>query len=310
MELNNLLEKALFYASKGLYVFPCREKYEGKYYSKKYKAMVDAEPKQPRISGGLKSASNDEKEIISWWSKKGWENSAIGVNCGKSKLFTIDIDMHSGNGFEKFMSLGIADKGAYHTITANGGLHITYYDPSGIGKTHTREKLSIDTRGIGGYIILPPSYVLDQKTGEKKYYTLVEGEWKDFPIEVTQETVDKINTLFDLNNKTNKGNLKEYIVTKADSKRAEKAVNSLSMEYLENYQDWVNVGMSLRELGDDGFEIWSSWTEKYFKEKPDSKRIGTLEYKWKSFFENSKNSKIGLGSLFFWAKESIRGQKG
>lgn len=309
MELNNLLEKALFYASKGLYIFPCREKYEGKYYSKKYKTMVDAEPKQPRISGGLKSASNDENVIVSWWSKKGWENSAIGVNCGKSKLFTIDIDMHSGNGFEKFMSLGIADKGAYHTITANGGLHITYYDPSGIGKTHTREKLSIDTRGIGGYIILPPSYVLDQKTGEKKYYTLVEGEWKDFPIEVTQETVDKINALFELNKKTARGSDKEYTVTKADSKRAEKAVNNLSSDFLENYQDWVNVGMSLRELGDDGFEIWSRWTEKYFKEKPDSKRIGTLEYKWKSFFENSNNSKIGLGSLFFWAKESSRGSK-
>lgn len=303
MELNNLLEKALFYASKGLYVFPCREKYEGKYFSNKYKTMVDADPKQPRISGGLKSSSNKEEVIISWWSKRGWENSAIGVNCGMSKLFTIDIDMHSGNGFEKFMELGIADNGAYHTITANGGIHITYHDPNGIGKTRTREKLSIDTRGIGGYIIMPPSYILDKKTNDKKYYKLVEKEWDDFPVEITQEIIDKINAFFDLNKENKSFNKKKYVSTKNDFKRVEKAVNDLPKDFLDNYQDWVNVGMSLRELGDDGFKIWSNWTEKYFMEKPESKRVGTLEYKWKSFFENSNNSKIGLGSLFYWVKD-------
>lgn len=302
---NYLLEKALFYASKGLYVFPCREKYEGKYFSKKYNTEVEAKSKQPRMGNGLKDASRDENQITSWWTRRGWEYSAIGVNCGMSKLFAIDIDMHENNGFEKYMNLGISDQGAYHTLTANGGLHIIYSDPSGIGKTHARDKIGIDTRGIGGYIIMPPSFILSD-TGEKKEYRLVEGEWKDFPVPVEKETIDKLNKLFSLNDNKSKPR-KEYIVTKKDSIRAKKAVQSLSYEYLEDYQLWVNVGMSLRDLSEDGFNIWREWTEKYFKDKPESKRIGTLEYKWKSFFENSNNSKIGLGSLFYWSKECRNG---
>jgi hypothetical protein len=301
------LNKALFYASKGLYVFPCREKYEGTYFSKRLNAKVNADPKMPRTPYGLKDATTDRQQIISWWSKKGWENSAIGVNCGASKLFVIDIDTHGKNGFDQYMKLGISDEGAYHSITANGGLHIIYSDPNGIGTTHTRELLGIDTRGVGGYIVMPPSFILDEQ-GNKKFYKLVEKDWTGFPIEISKSDLSKIHELFKINTERSDTNCKQYQVSGKDVPRVRRALSKLDFRYADDYQSWINVGMSLRELGNSGFLLWKEWTEnKYFKVKPDSKRIGTLEYKWKSITEDKSNNRIRLGSLFFWAKETKNG---
>ena len=93
---NELLEAALEYASKGMYVFPCREKDGQKYYDHKHDQWVIPPAKSPYGgSGGLHNASIDSIQIKEWWNK--YPNAAVGVNCGKSNLFVIDIVSGGGN---------------------------------------------------------------------------------------------------------------------------------------------------------------------------------------------------------------------
>jgi hypothetical protein len=292
---NILLQSALNYANMGFYVFPCREKYEGKYYHKKKKRYEEALEKQPRIAGGFRNSSNDKEQIKRWWAVRGWENSCIGIDCGKSGIFVIDIDMHSANGLDNFSKLNISDEKAWHVSTANKGLHLIYSDPNGIGKTSTKEKTGIDSRGAGGYVIAPPSFILS-RDGSKKFYKAIE-EWNGKPQEITLDNIKELGLL----REKNKEPKDVKIIQEKEVIKATKALQRLPFSFLENYQDWVNVGLALRELGDDGYNLWEQWTSKYFAEKPESKRIDTLRYKWDGFFATNNSSRIGLGSLYFWA---------
>lgn len=150
----DLLNEALEYAKKGWYVFPCREKIGSPY--NKNGEIVTPREKTPYIGGGLDSASKDEAQIRAWWTK--FPNAMIGVNCGKSGIFVVDIDKKQVNGLDTFMEWHINDAGALHSWTPSGGMHIVF---TGSGKSSTNAKTGIDTRGEGGYIIAPPSQIYE-----------------------------------------------------------------------------------------------------------------------------------------------------
>lgn len=150
----DLLNEALKYAKKGWYVFPVREKI-GTPYTKNGEVFTPRE-KTPYITGGLNSASIDEEQIRAWWNR--FPYAMIGVNCGKSGLFVVDIDKKNVNGLDTFMEWHINDTGALHSFTPSGGMHIVF---TGEGKSSTNAKTGIDTRGEGGYFIAPPSEVLE-----------------------------------------------------------------------------------------------------------------------------------------------------
>lgn len=83
-----ILEKALAYAAKGYYVFPCRPK-----------------GKAPLTPHGHKDATIDENIIRKWWSK--WPDANIGIALKPSGLMVVDIDRHPGkpNGGKTFKKL-------------------------------------------------------------------------------------------------------------------------------------------------------------------------------------------------------------
>lgn len=60
------------------------------------------------------------------------------------------------------------------------------------------------------------------------------------------------------------------------------------------YDQWLKVGMALRELGDVGFKMWDQWSHRGAKYKP-----GETRTKWAGF----KPEGVGLGSVFFVAEE-------
>lgn len=158
--MSNLLQAALDYADKGWYVFPCREKL-GTPYEKDGEIITPTE-KSPYIAGGLHSASRDAEQIKEWWTV--YPNALIGVNTGKSGLFVVDIDRKNVNGFETFSTWEVNDSKGFHSRTPSGGMHIIF---TGVGKSSTNVKTGIDTRGDGGYIIVPPSKILEGKvTGD------------------------------------------------------------------------------------------------------------------------------------------------
>lgn len=172
-----MVDYALKYAKRGWYVFPVREKPGNPYTDKNGNKAISLE-KTPYVAKGLLAATLDVDQIREWW--RTWPQAMIGINCGLSGLFVVDLDVKTVDGKTNFFNLGINTGGALNSITPSGGLHIIF---TGQGKTTTNSKTGIDTRGEGGYFIVPPSEVVVGKFVGK--YTPVDS-WNRVPATIPQ----------------------------------------------------------------------------------------------------------------------------
>jgi ribosomal protein L29 len=88
-------------------------------------------------------------------------------------------------------------------------------------------------------------------------------------------------------------------VVQVDSSEVDALLGLLSHERLDSYPDWINVGMTVKNIDDSerGLEAWKrvSSTSAKFKE-------GECENKWTSFRRQTDKS-LGIGSLHVWAKQ-------
>ena len=74
-------------------------------------------------------------------------------------------------------------------------------------------------------------------------------------------------------------------------------VNMISLEKIDNYQNWIDIGICLKNLDNDYLTIWNDWSK-----KSDKYKDGECFKKWKTF--NKQNGKqLKIGSLIKWAKE-------
>lgn len=134
-----LCESALQLSKLGWYVFPC----------------VPGE-KRPLTKNGFKDSTRDPGTIRAWWQKHPLAN--IGVDCGRSKLAVVDLDVKNGaDGPGEWDNLGIDDSQALEQQTPSGGIHKIWRTDDGIKSTASKIAPGIDTRGEGGYIVVAPS---------------------------------------------------------------------------------------------------------------------------------------------------------
>ena len=163
-----MLEHALAYARRGWSVIPCWERnetdaefqarvahmsIEKRHRAKKYKG------KSPHTSHGLKDASKDEAQIKEWW--KRWPNAAIGVPTGQAiDAFVLDVDLPDG---PESLSRLESEHGllppTLEQRTGSGGRQLFFKCPADqeIRNSAGKLGLDLDTRGEGGYVIVPPS---------------------------------------------------------------------------------------------------------------------------------------------------------
>jgi hypothetical protein len=99
--------------------------------------------------------------IRDWWTR--WPAASIGIATEPSGLAVVDVDAKSG-GEESLEDL-ITEHGplddTMHVLTGGGGSHF-FYRASSVGVRSRSNALGraypgIDTRGIGGYVVAPPS---------------------------------------------------------------------------------------------------------------------------------------------------------
>lgn len=180
--MTDMLKEALDYAKRGWYVFPCREK-PGESFIRDGETITPQE-KTPYTSQGLNDATLDEEQITLWWKK--YPDALIGVNAGKSGLFVLDIDKKHINGLDTFTEWHINDTAGLHSFTPSGGIHIVF---TGTGKSTTNGKTGIDTRGEGGYFIVPPSKILvGENVGEYKAF----DDWGRTPGTIPDGLLSKV----------------------------------------------------------------------------------------------------------------------
>ena len=105
-----------------------------------------------------------------------------------SDLFVVDLDAKPDrNGLAAWKRLKIDDR-APEARTPSGGVH-RYYRFAGLGLRNTQSKIGpgIDTRGEGGYVVLPPS-----RNGDGRAYQWTNGQdWRD-RVEVPPELLAKL----------------------------------------------------------------------------------------------------------------------
>lgn len=154
--MSSLARSAAWYGRHGWRVFPC---IPGR--------------KEPAIKSWPKLATTDLKQIEAWWRLR--PNSNVGCACGPGAgLFVIDIDRHGVDGEAAFAELEAELGELPRTLeqrTGSGGRQLFFAYPldrvlrnkggSAHRPTHGgnefRLPAGVDTRGDGGFVVVPPS---------------------------------------------------------------------------------------------------------------------------------------------------------
>lgn len=278
------LSDALAYARLGWHVFPCR-----------------AEDKAPLVSGGFHSASTSPEFIEDCWTR--FPDAAIGVACGASKLFIIDLDVNHHVGQDGLMAWRVlcgergldSDGFTLAARTSRGGRHIVFRRPD-VDKITTTNNIipssGIDVRGDGGYFIapsaceperfwdlgdpfedapdIPPAWLVGMVSGSSVRCGNPDGGLYNREMRLSQDEVDRIR-------------------------------EALSFISCEDHDEWLRVGMALRSTGarNQALTLWAEWSQSSpkFDEKAMIKR-------WHSFREfRHDGSEIKIATLFAMARD-------
>jgi Bifunctional DNA primase/polymerase, N-terminal len=143
-------------------------------------AVAGKRPLSPR---GFYNATTDMEQILRWWRQ--WPDANIGIPTGeRTGLAVLDVDPRHG-GIHSLEQLQRQHGRLPVTRTAQtggGGLHYWYAYPQGGDRTIKNATnlgglSGIDLRGIGGYIVAPPS----QHESGRGYFWLREEPLAPFP---------------------------------------------------------------------------------------------------------------------------------
>ena len=249
------LEQILAHARAGRPVFPCKK------------------DKSPYTKSGFKDATTDENKIRAWWGT--WPDALIGMPTGEaSGIDVLDIDAKKGkSGYEHVPDWDKLSPVIARTV--NGGAHL-YFKASGVKCTSDQVARGVDTRGDGGYVIIPPSPGYAWKNGSD--LTTV----PPFPDAYRLPTVKSEASVT--------GDVPPHILASflADNPNADLG-----------WDDWNNRGMAIwhetkgSEQGRAMFHAWSSKSRKYDSD--------TTNKRWDHWGKSPPNGAVGAGTIIFHA---------
>lgn len=152
-------DAAMALASAGVPVFPC----------------VPLQ-KNPLTEHGFHDASTNASVVAEWWRR--WPHANVAMPTGfDSGVDVVDIDVHaSGSGFDALQqarSAGLLGTPAWVVSTPSGGMHACFLRTGSVEQRSWQVPgRHVDFRGDGGYVVLPPSTVV-QPDGEARPYRVV-----------------------------------------------------------------------------------------------------------------------------------------
>lgn len=137
--MSHLLGAACWAADRGWLVFPLAGKV-------------------PRTGRGVLDATRDYAQLDGWWGR--WPGAGIGLACGPSSgVWVLDVDGPTGR--ESLAALEATHGPLPPTVRAltPRGAHHYFRWVSGVRNSASSDRLGagLDTRGAGGYVVMPPS---------------------------------------------------------------------------------------------------------------------------------------------------------
>lgn len=206
-------QAALQYVRRGWPVFPCHER------DKPWKNAAGKEglnrAKAPYIGNGLKDATRDEQRVKDWWRRN--PEAMVGVPLGVNGCFVVDFDPRFEEQYDEATGevlvdpdtgapvlrewplaelkaeleamMGVELPPSLTSRTPSGGVHVWFRQPND-GGPEIRNSVGgkrlndhVDVRGGGGYVIAPPSSILDGSlsgAAEGEYRWIERrGDWRD-----------------------------------------------------------------------------------------------------------------------------------
>ena len=149
-----LLTAALAYARHGIPVLPVHTPGPGGC-SCDNGARCERPGKHPRLRHGLTEATTDPRRIELWWTR--WPAANIGLRTG----IAMDVaDVDSIEGRHGLLHLLGGDWPAGPQVRTGGGGWHFWFRPTGFGN-RVRLLPGLDWRGVGGYVVAPPSRHVD-----------------------------------------------------------------------------------------------------------------------------------------------------
>ncbi|MCK5604921.1 AAA family ATPase [Candidatus Pacearchaeota archaeon] len=129
--------------------------------------------------------------------RKNYPHSNWGINCGRSNLIVIDIDIKGGiDGRDalKLITDGYGDLPDTFTVeTPTGGIHMYYFGRCASSNGKLGEGL--DVKSVGGFVLAPGCYILDKKKKVDGYYRVINdvqiAQATDWWIELSNEPGEK-----------------------------------------------------------------------------------------------------------------------
>lgn len=160
-----LLDATLAYAEAGWPVFPLRPGTKRPATPNHTEAACDGSDRRC-IDGHVgweARATLDPDRIIAGWRHRPY---GIGIACGPANLLVVDLDTAKDGSVSGSHTLAHLEAQAGESLpatwtvgTPSGGRHLYYRQPEGrnLGNTAGRLGPGIDTRGVGGYVVAPPT---------------------------------------------------------------------------------------------------------------------------------------------------------
>jgi hypothetical protein len=273
---NSTLDAALGYAEAGFPIFPCKP------------------TKEPLTPHGFKDATTDEKQIREWWSKS--PRAMIGMPTGlASGIDVLDIDVKPDEQIDghKFVP-GFARLSPVEVQTPSGGTHLYFRSEGKVRNSTDLIGPGVDTRGEGGYVILPLSSnaqgEYDFVKGGEIYLGDDRSKLPPFPSELLSKLGARC---------TGWG---------SDTPTADPKLVAAGVAVIPNsdlgWEEWKIMGMAIwRATGGsaDGFAIFDEWSRKSGKYD-----AANTEQAWAQI-TRSPPTRIGAGTIFHHANKADPG---
>jgi len=140
--MTTMRDHALYYARRGWPVFPCKPR-----------------SKEPATPHGFQDATTDEGQIVAWWTAT--PDANIGLACEAAGVDVVDDDpRHGGDESLEELEERLGKLPTTPVSLTGGGGTQQFFRGNGRrlpSKASTFGLPGIDTRGRGGYVVLPPS---------------------------------------------------------------------------------------------------------------------------------------------------------
>jgi putative DNA primase/helicase len=120
------------------------------------RATCESPGKHPRIREWQRQASTDVHDVQRWWGM--WPDAGIGIAIPEL-VVVVDVDArHDGDStLAELEEVHGELPATLECVTGGGGTHLWFRTPTALRNTAGLLGPGLDTRGVGGFVVAPPS---------------------------------------------------------------------------------------------------------------------------------------------------------